>query len=78
MNEYMNKCRKEIILPCRRIKDNLHRHSADEEVEYCCPCCKCGPCTVTSKERGIEEGLGEGLIYHIEIWKTLPQIDDQG
>lgn len=36
----MNKCGKEIILPCRRIKDNLHRHSGEEEVEYCCPHCK--------------------------------------
>ena len=40
MSEYMNKCGKEIILPCRRIKDNLHRHSGEEEVEYCCPHCK--------------------------------------
>ena len=38
---------------------------------------KCGLCTVTSKEHSIE-GMSEGLLYHIEIWKTLPQIDDQG
>ena len=76
MNEYMNKCRKEIILPCRRIKDNLLRHCRWRG--WVLLPTLCGLCTVTSKECGIEEGMGEGLIYHIEIWKTLPQIDDQG